>query len=127
MNISRAVLAGTLVWLLIFSSFGLLGYVPGLKDSLNQQALIVSVLIIPFAILGARVYYKHGNTENGIWVGFVMVVTALVLDALITVPFIEIPSGGSYLRFYGYPLLWLLVALNMATVYVYWRIRLRKV
>lgn len=126
MNKFRAILTGALVWLFIFIAFAVLGYVPLLKDSLNQQALIVGILIIPFAIFGASVYYKKGNKENGVIIGLIMVVTALILDALITVPFIEIPNGGSYQSFYTYPLLWLLVIVNMATVYFYWRLKIRQ-
>lgn len=125
MNSIRAVLSGALVWLLIFITFGMLGAIPVIKESLNQQALIVSVLIIPYAILGASVYYKKSNKENGVIVGLVMVITALVLDALITVPLVEIPHGGSYKSFYSYPLLWLLVAVNMATVYFYWSVKVK--
>lgn len=51
--------------------------------------------------------------------------TALILDALITVPFIEIPNGRSYQSFYTYPLLWLLVVINIATVYTFWRLKIK--
>jgi hypothetical protein len=92
---------------------------------MNLQALIVAVLIIPFAIFGASVYYKNGNNDNGFVLGIKMVITALILDALITVPFVVIPTGGSYLSFYTFPLLWLLVAVNMATVYLYWKLKVK--
>lgn len=122
----RAILSGALVWLFILITFGILGYIPVIKDSLNQQALIVSILIIPFAIFGASVYYKNGNKENGVIIGLIMVATALMLDALITVPLIEIPNGGSYRSFYSYPLLWLLVLVNMTTVYFYWSLKIKR-
>jgi hypothetical protein len=121
----RAILTGALVWIFILIAFICLGYVPILKDSLNLQALIVGILIIPFALFGASIYYKNGNKDNGAVLGVKMVVTALLLDALITVPFVEIPNGGSYHSFYTYPLLWLLVAINIATVYFYWKIKMK--
>lgn len=119
----RAILTGALVWVFIFISFTILGTIPTIKDSMNLQALIVAVFIIPFAIFGASVYYKNGNNDNGFVLGIKMVITALILDALITVPFVVIPTGGSYLSFYTFPLLWLLVAVNIATVYLYWKLK----
>jgi len=121
----RAILIGALVWVLVLIAFTILGTMPGIKDSLNLQALIVSILIIPFAIFGASIYYKNGNKNNGFIVGIIMAVTALTLDALITVPLFEIPNGGSYLSFYTFPLLWLLVAVNITTVYSYWKLKVK--
>lgn len=126
MNMIRAILSGALVWLCIFFTFGVLGYVPAIKDSLTQQVLIIAILIIPFATFGASLYYKNGNKENGMIIGFIIALTALLLDAIITVPLIEIPKGGSYQDFYTFPLLWLLVLINMATVYFYWRLKVKQ-
>lgn len=126
MNIIRVVLVGALVWLCILVSFAILSGIPSVKDSLNMQALIVALLIIPFAALGASLYYKNGNIGNGLVVGFIMAITALVLDAVITVPLIEIPHGNTYAEFFSNPLLWVLVAINITTVYTYWRLKLSK-
>jgi len=126
MNKIRAILAGALVWVFVFISFMVLAYVPIIKDSMNQQSLIMSILIIPFALLGASTYYKNGYKDNGFIIGIIMVVTALTLDALITVPLVFMPNGGSYQSFYTYPLLWLLVAVNLATVYVYWKFKVKQ-
>ena len=123
----RAILIGAMVWALIFFSFALLGFVPTLKDSLNLQALVVGILIVPYAIFGASIFYKNGNTENGIVIGVIMAVTALMLDTLITVPFIEIPNGGTYQSFFSFPLLWLLVFINIASVYFYWRLKIKRI
>ncbi len=112
----RAVVIGAMVWAFIFVTFALLGLVPTLKDSLNLQALVAGVLIVPYGIFGASVFYKNGNKENGVTIGIIMALTALILDALITVPFIEIPNGRTYQSFFSYPLLWLLVFINIATV-----------
>ncbi|MBY0425990.1 MAG: DUF5367 domain-containing protein [Cytophagales bacterium] len=121
----RAILTGGLVWVFIFISFTILDIIPTIKDSMNLQALIVGVLIIPFALFGASIYYKNGNNNNGFVLGIKMVVTALLLDALITVPFVVIPTGGSYQSFYAFPLLWLLVVVNITTVYLYWKLKVK--
>jgi len=46
------------VWVFVFTAFMVLAYVPIIKDSMNKQSLIVGILIIPFALLGASIYYK---------------------------------------------------------------------
>ena len=125
MNKLRAIFAGAIVWVFVFIAFMVLAYVPIIKDSMNKQSLIVGILIIPFALLGASIYYKNGNKDNGFIIGTIMVVTALTLDALITVPLVFIPNGGNYQSFYTYPLLWLLVAVNLATVYFYWKLKVK--
>jgi hypothetical protein len=121
MNKIRAILTGSLIWLLVFTTFWVLAYLPRLKDSLDLQASIVALLIIPFAILGASIYYKNGNKDHGFVVGITMVITALLLDVLVTVPFVVIPTGGSYESFFTYPLLWVLVLINISTIYFYWK------
>lgn len=122
----RAISIGAMVWGLTFISFAILGFVPSIKDSLYLQALVVSILIVPFAILGASIFYRNGNKENGMTIGIIMALTALILDALITVPVIEIPKGGSYQSFYSFPLLWFLVLTNITTVYFFWKIKIRR-
>lgn len=124
MNFMRAILIGALIWLFIFLTFALVDNISFLKGSLNAQTTIVALLIIPFAAFGASIYYKKGSTANGLLLGLIMAFTALILDALITVPLIELPKGNTYESFFSYPILWLLVVLNIATIYVYWRFKI---
>ena len=126
MNTKRAILSGSLVWLLIFSVFTVLSFIPGIKDSLTQQGLIISLCIIPFASWGTAIYYKKGDIGNGLSVGIVMVATALILDVFITVPLVEIPHGGSYTRFFADPLLWILVVENIAVIYAWWKLKINR-
>jgi hypothetical protein len=122
MNSIRAILTGALVWVCIFMTFTVFDNIPILKGSLNTQATIVAILVILFAAFGASIYYKNGIKDNGLIVGIIMALSALVLDALITVPLIEIPNGNTYEGFFTYPLLWLIVVVNITTVYMYWRL-----
>ena len=117
----RAILAGVLVWTAIFLTFPLLGYAPMLQDSPDLMALVVGALVVPYAVFGAGVYYKSGSRENGIKIGLVMAFTALILDASVTVPFIEIPKGGNYWSFFTAPMLWMFVLITMTTVYLFWQ------
>ena len=68
----RAILIGSMVWSFILITFVVLGFVPTIKDSLNLQALVVGVLIVPYAVFGASIFYKNGNKENGMTVGVIM-------------------------------------------------------
>ena len=122
----RAILTGALIWLFIFITFAILGYIPTIKDSLNQQTLIVAIFIIPFALFGASIFYKNGNKVHGLISGTIMSITAIILDALITVPFVEIPKGGSYESFFTFPLFLLLVTINTVTVYLYWFFKIKR-
>jgi hypothetical protein len=125
MKIGRAILAGSLVWFFVFSVFAVFSFVPSIKDSALLQALIIGILIIPFAIFGTTFYYKKGDDTNGLTIGFVMIVTALILDVLITVPLVEIPyNNSSYKAFFTNPLLWMLVVENLAVIFLYWKFKL---
>ena len=114
---------GTFVWFLVFCSFILLGLIAGIKDSQTQQGLVVGTFIILFSYLGAHLYYKKGDTTNGLIVGIIMTTTALVLDAIITVPYIMGTTGDGYYSFYSNPLLWILASLNIAVIYFYWKFK----
>lgn len=123
MNVVRAVLAGAFVWLCVLITFAVLDTIAVVKGSPVILATIAILLMVPFAAFGVSIYYKRGNKANGLLVGLIMALTALVLDALLTVPFIEIPHGNTYEAFFTHPLLWSLVAVNITTVYMYWRLK----
>lgn len=123
-HLFRAILSGAMVWSMVFSLFIILSIVPVIKDSNHYQGIIIALLIIPFALLGALFYYKKGATSNGSVVGLFMALTALVLDSCITVPFLILPTeNGSYLMFYSDPLLWILIAENIVVLTLFWRLK----
>jgi len=126
MKTIRTILTGTLVWFLIFSVFTVMSFIPGIKELEILQGFIIAAFIIPFASMGAAIYYKKGDKTNGFIIGSMMVLTALILDALVTVPFVEIPyNGSSYSKFFTNPLLWILVLENIAVIYFYWKIKVK--
>lgn len=126
MKIIRAILSGSIVWILVFSLFTLLSFVPIAKDSQVLQSIIVALFIIPFAYWGAKIYYKKGSTTNGLIIGLIMVTTALILDAIITVPLVVIPhNGGDYFTFFTSTILWILVVINLAVIHLYWKMKVK--
>ena len=119
MNYLRAILAGTMSWFCVVMTFYILEHISIIRESLNLQSLIAIFAIIFYGLLAAAFYYKKAEKKSGFQAGIVITATALILDVLITVPFIEIPKGGSYYDFFSNPILWILVAVNIMTVFVY--------
>ncbi|KAF2517008.1 DUF5367 family protein [Flavobacterium foetidum] len=123
MNYFRAILSGLIVWCCIAVSFTVLEHIPFIRESQNTQAFLASFLIIPYAILGASFYYKKENKTSGLRLGLIMSCTAILMDAIVFVPLVEIPKGNSYQDFFTNPLLWILAFLNAMTVFLYWKFR----
>ncbi|RED23682.1 hypothetical protein BD847_2745 [Flavobacterium cutihirudinis] len=121
MNYFRAILSGLIVWICVSLSFYILDQIPFIKEFFWLQSLIAMFGIIFFGILGAKIYYKKVSKTNGLLLGIAMSITALVLDILITVPFVEIPNGRSYYSFFSSPILWILATINVLSVYFYWK------
>lgn len=124
MNISRAVLAGIMTWVLTFGSFAVMSFIPIIKDSELCQSLIVYLLLVPIVILGVRYYYNKGERTNGLIVGLIMVAIGLILDTLITIPFVMVPLGGSYASFFSRIFLWILVFEYVLVAFLYWKLKI---
>ena len=95
MKTNRAIATGTTVWILGVVVYITSFYIPIIKDLEFQANIALAVSLAPLAILGARNYYSRYPNESGFKLALVMVITAVILDALITVPFLFIPAGGS--------------------------------
>jgi len=117
----RGVLSGLFVWTCVSLSFYVLGSIPLIQDSFYWQAFIVMICISFYAFLATQFYYKKEYKTNGIITGFLISGTALLMDVMITVPFVEIPNGRSYQSFFSSPILWILVLTTVCTVYFYWK------
>ncbi|MFB3388344.1 DUF5367 family protein [Flavobacterium sp. LAR06] len=117
----RGMLSGLFVWTCVSISFYILGNIQLIQDSFYWQAFIVMICISFYAFLAAQFYYKKEYQTNGIITGILISSTALLLDVLITVPFVEIPNGRSYQSFFSSPVLWIFVLITVFTVYFYWK------
>jgi len=125
MKYLKILLPGTIVWLCVSVSFYILSFVPLINGSFKSQAIIVMIFIVLYANESALFYYKKGIKLHGLLLGIIMSLTALLLDALITVPFIEIPNGRSYYSFFSSSVLWILASINSITVYCFWRMKIK--
>lgn len=120
MKYIRAIFSGILVWIAVSLSFYVLEFIPVVNDSFFWQSVIAAILIVFFAIGAAKVYYWKNYKMSGLKLGIIMSLTALFLDVMITVPFVEIPNGRSYESFFTSPVLWILAFLNAVSVFI-WR------
>ena len=125
MNYVKMLLAGLFVWVCVSAAFYLSVLFDSINHSFNINLLIVLVIMFLSATTGASFYYKNDLKTHGLLLGLGMSITAVLLDVLITVPFVEIPKGSSYQHFFASPVIWILVVFNTATVYGYWKLKIK--
>lgn len=121
----KAIIIGSLIWIL-GSSFYTVSYLfPFLEDVELQANLVLAIAIIPNAWLGAWLYYRRGTTLTGLQAGMIMLITAIALDAFVTVPLFIIPNGGSYRAFFGAAAFWLIAMEYIFAIYAYWHFKVK--
>jgi len=123
MHIKRALLAAVLVWILGVSVYTASYFFHFLEDPELQANLMLTLAVIPGALLGAFMYYKGGLETHGLKLGGFMFATAMALDAIITVPLFIIPLGGTHLTFFTDPGFWLIALLYIGVVVLYWKLK----
>jgi len=123
MNIKRAILLGMAVWVAGVAFYSFSFYVPILEDLEHQANIILFIVVMPLVWLACFYYYKSDTKTHGYFIGQTMLLTAVVLDALITVPFIIIPNGGSYYGFFTALGFWIIAVEFLAIASLYWYTR----
>lgn len=121
-NIQRAIISASLVWILGVTAFAASYIVPVMSDPDLQANWVLSIVLIPSAVLGARIYYRKGRKTNGFVLGASMFLVAMILDALITVPVFIMPYGGNHISFFTDPGFWLIAVEYVSIVAIYWQI-----
>ncbi len=125
MKIIRAIVSGIIIWVLIFVVFTVMSFVPIVKDSELQQNMLLWIILIPITLLGVKFYYKKGFKTNGLLIGVIIVVTSLILDALITLPYIIIPNNGNYYDFYTSSFLLITIIEIIIITFFYWKSKVK--
>lgn len=120
----RAIIVGGFIWVLGSSFYAASYLFPFLEDLELQANLVLALAIIPNAWMGARIYYKGANMY-GPTVGTIVVLTAILLDAIITVPYLIVPQGGTYQSFFGAPAFWLIALEYFMVVVLYWLLKVK--
>lgn len=126
MDVKRAILSALIVWILGVSTYYVSYFFPLLEDANLQANIILTLALIPYAYLGAKVYYRNAWPIKGIFLGLFMFTVAAFLDALITVPLFIIPNGGTYFSFFGDPGFWIIGLFYVGTIVLYWKRNIAK-
>lgn len=104
----RNTVIGAIIWIIGVSLYSLSFFIPILENVEFQANLVLILAVIPLVWYGTKVSFKNSPNSKGPVVGTIFFVTAAVLDALVTVPYLVIPNGGSYYQFYTDPGFWLI-------------------
>ena len=124
MNQLRAISIGIIIWIIGVSVYTLSSYISILDDAEQQANMLLFLSIIPLAWFGAKQYYKKEENTHGYWVGQTFFLTAIALDALITVPVFIIPNGGSYYQFFTDLGFWIIGLEFLAVTILYWYVKI---
>jgi len=124
MKTKRAIIIGIAIWSIAVLLYSISHYIPILENADTQGNLVLMIVVLPLVWFGCHFYYRKDTKSHGLKVGLTMLLTAVFLDALITVPFIIIPSGGSYYSFFTSIEFWIIALefLGIATLYWYSRV-----
>ena len=122
LNIKSAAISAAIVWSIGVMAFVSSYFVPVMSDPDQQANWVLSLVLIPVATLGAHIYYRKGHHTNGFLLGTTMFIVAMVLDALITVPVLVLPNGGTYAGFFTDTAFWLIAVEYISVVAAYWQI-----
>lgn len=118
-NLKRAIISAVIVWTLVMV-FYIASFSMHILDNAELQAnLMISLALIPCAKAGASFYYRTGARTSGLLLGAMMVLIAIILDSLITVPVFFIPEGGSHLTFFSDPGFWVIAFEYFLIVVIY--------
>lgn len=116
----RAIGIGIIIWIIGVSIYTISFYIPILKAPELQANILLSLGILPVVWFGAKLYYINQSTTKGYWLGLVFFLTATALDALITVPYLIVPNGGTYYNFFTATGFWLIGIEFIGTTTMYW-------
>jgi RsiW-degrading membrane proteinase PrsW (M82 family) len=123
MKIKRAIVIGIAIWSIGILLYSISYYVRILENAETQANLVLFVAVMPLVWLGCAFYYKKDKQTHGYLVGQTMLLTAVVLDALITVPFYVIPKGGSHYNFFTALGFWIIAFEFLLVAVLYWYAR----
>lgn len=126
MNIKRAFFAAVIVWTIGISAYTASYLFDFMGNPELQANIVLTLAVIPTALLGAFIYYKSGYQTHGLRLGTFMFIIAMILDAIITVPLFIMPAGGNHLTFFTDPGFWIIALLYVGSVTLYWKLKIAK-
>ena len=124
MKTKRAILIGILIWMIAILFYSISYYLPVLENPNIQANVVLFVVVMPLVWMGCSYYYKTENKTHGFIIGQVLLLTAVALDALITVPFFVIPNGGNHYSFFTSIDFWIIAFEFLVVANLYWYTRI---
>ena len=125
MKTVRALAIGFLVWILGVSAFTAIYELPLMENRYLQANVGLALVVPPLVWLGAKLYYEKVKSTHGLKLGLLMLLASAALDALVTVPMLIIPFGGSYASFFGSLDFWLIAVEFVVVAVLYWYVNVR--
>ena len=123
MKTTRAILLGIAIWLIAILFYSISYAILVLEDLDEQANIVLFVVVMPLVWFGCYFYYKKDNKTHGLKVGQTLLLTAVALDALITVPLFVIPNGGSHYSFFTSLGFWIIAFEFLVVAALYWYTR----
>lgn len=127
MNTIKTILFGAAIWLGGVSIYTVSYFIPVLRDVELQANISLAIGLIPIAWFAAKFYFKKESLDHSIKAAITMLLTAIILDVLITVPFLIIPYGGSYQSFFTSFSFWLIATEYLTVILIYSRIKAKEI
>lgn len=127
MKISKAIIIGIVNWIIGVSVYSLSFFLPVFTSPELQANVCLAIVLAILGWFGAGFYYKDQIQPHGLIPTLVLAAVAIILDALITVPMLIIPAGGSYIQFFGDFTFWLLIIEYLLVVLLYWRFKVKAI
>jgi len=124
MKTIRAIILGIAIWIIAILFYSISYAIPILENPDTQANVVLFVVVMPLVWYGCFFYYKKDHKTHGLLVGQTMLLTAVALDALITVPLFVIPNGGNHYSFFTSIGFWIIAFefLIVASLYYYVRV-----
>ena len=123
MKTKRAILLGIVIWIIGVLFYSISFFVPIMENADTQANFVLFIIVMPLVWFGCSFYYKKDPKTHGFKVGQTMLLTAVALDAIITVPILVIPNGGSHYSFFTSLGFWIIAFEFLVIAVLYWYTR----
>lgn len=125
MKLFRTIGIGIIIWILGVSIYTISFYISILENPELQANIFLSLGVLPVMWFGTKLYYRKKSTTKGYWLGLAFFLTAAALDALITVPYLIAPYGGTHYDFFTAIGFWLIGIEFIIMTTAYWYIKVQ--
>jgi len=123
MKTTRAILLGIAIWIIAILFYSISYAIPILENPDTQANIVLFIVVMPLVWFGCSRYYKKDYKTHGLKVGQTMLLTAVALDALITVPLFVMPHGGNHYSFFTSIGFWIIAFEFLIVASLYWYAR----